>query len=122
MVKRNAPGSKLMLESSETPDVETLVDQHFFALEPIDVSLTPDLDYRDLVDRISPFQCARSRQARDKDEPLFRVAAIPIGTNGSITRKSGPLGKTISSSGFALMVTMNHTLGDGHTYYRLYGM
>ena len=24
--------------------------------------------------------------------------------------------------GFALVVSMNHTLGDGHTYYSLYGM
>ena len=28
----------------------------------------------------------------------------------------------VTLPGFALVVSMNHTVGDGHTYYRLYGM
>ena len=33
-----------------------------------------------------------------------------------------PLQRSMTLPGFALVVSMNHTLGDGHTYYRLYSM
>ena len=32
------------------------------------------------------------------------------------------LRRRVTLPGFALVVSMNHTVGDGHTYYRLYAM
>ena len=67
-------------------------------------------------------QCARSKPATDKNEVLFKIAVVPIeaGANGSV--QSMPLQQTTALPGFALVVSMNHTLGDGHTYYKLYSM
>jgi hypothetical protein len=70
-----------------------------------------------------PVQCARSKQATDEDEPLFKVAVVPIEAEDmDDNQATTPLQQTMTLPGFALVVSMNHTLGDGYTYYKLYGM
>jgi hypothetical protein len=50
----------------------------------------------------------RGWQTVDRDEPLFRVALVK-------------LTKHPKSKSFVLLISMSHLLGDGHTYYSLYG-
>lgn len=50
----------------------------------------------------------RGWQTIDRDEPLFRVALVK-------------LTKQPKSKSFVLLISMSHLLGDGHTYYSLYG-
>ena len=47
---------------------------------------------------------------------------MPIEAGAEESDQSMPLQHTITLPGFALVVSMNHTLGDGHTYYKLYRM
>jgi len=85
------------------------------------VGFTLSMPYEELVNCLLPVQCARSKPATDKDEVLFRVAVVPIeaGADGD---QSLPLQQALDLPGFALVVSMSHTLGDGHTYYKLYSM
>jgi hypothetical protein len=69
-----------------------------------------------------PVQCARSKPASDEDEPLFKVAVVPIEEGEADDNQPTPLQGALTLPGFALVVSMNHTLGDGHTYYTLYAM
>jgi len=45
----------------------------------------------------------------DEELPLFRVTLIPIAQSGSRPQ-------------FALVVAMNHVIGDGHTFYHIHNM
>lgn len=47
---------------------------------------------------------------------------VPIEAGERADDKIMPLQEAIALPGFALVVSMNHTLGDGHTYYNLYSM
>ena len=80
------------------------------------------MPYEELVNALLPVQCARSKPATDEDEPLFKVAVIPIKAEETEANSHTPLQHAMTLPGFALVVSMNHTLGDGHTYYKLYGM
>ena len=54
---------------------------------------------------------------------MFKVAVVPIEAEDMDDNQvATPLQQIITLPGFALIVSMNHTLGDGHTYYKLYGM
>ncbi|KAF0686887.1 Aste57867_21319 [Aphanomyces stellatus] len=63
-------------------------------------TLTRDLPYDVLMTAVAPLQVRHNQPS-----PLFRVHWI-----------------TISSSQAALFVSLSHVVGDGATYYRLYGM
>ena len=80
------------------------------------------MPYEKLVQCLLPVQCARSKPATDKDEVLFKVAVVPVESGKGESEQAIPLQHTITLPGFALVVSMNHTLGDGQTYYKLYGM
>jgi len=97
------------------------VDEHLAVYEPGEVGLSLDMQYRALVKCLVPIQCARSKPTTDANEPLFKVAVVPLdeATDGT---DSAPMQSQVSLPGFALVVSINHTLGDGHTYYKLYGM
>ncbi|MBC8391834.1 MAG: hypothetical protein H8E17_04630, partial [Deltaproteobacteria bacterium] len=103
-------------------DAESFINQHFFVYEPGDVGLSLGMPYEELVRCLLPVQCARSKPATDADEPLFKVAVVPIEAEETDDNQTTPLQQAITLPGFALVVSMNHTLGDGHTYYKLYGM
>jgi hypothetical protein len=103
-------------------DIETTIDKHFSVYEPGAVGFSLGKPYEDLVKSLLPVQCLRSKPATDKDEVLFKVAVVPIEPGTGESEQSMPLQQAIDLPGFALVVSMNHTLGDGHTYYKLYKM
>jgi hypothetical protein len=102
-------------------DASPQVDEHFKAYEPGEVGMSLNMDYAALVECVLPLQCARSKPATDANEPLFKVAVVPIEASND-GKDPAPMESAVTLPGFALVVSMNHTVGDGHTYYRLYGM
>jgi len=122
IVKKNTANGVVALAYAKTFELEPIIDQHFSVYAPGDVRFSLDMPYEKLVHNLLPVQCARSKPATDEDEPLFKVAVIPIETEETDDSQATPLQQAITLPGFALVVSMNHTLGDGHTYYRLYGM
>jgi hypothetical protein len=122
IVKKNTADGVVAMAFSKSFEAMSVIDQHFSVYKPGDVGFSLDMSYEELVHSLLPVQCARSKPATDKNEVLFKVAVVPIeaGANGSV--QSMPLQQTIALPGFALVVSMNHTLGDGHTYYKLYSM
>ncbi|KAH9125958.1 hypothetical protein LEN26_000573 [Aphanomyces euteiches] len=67
--------------------------------------LSPQLEFAKLVTLCSPFDVVASTAVLHSDVALFRVTWI-----------------TISDTQGALYFSLSHGLGDGYTYYRLYGM
>jgi hypothetical protein len=123
IVKKNSADSVVALEYAKTFDLEPTIDQHFSLYGLGEVGFSLSMSYEELVHCLLPVQCARSKQATDEDEPLFKVAVVPIETEDmDDNQATTPLQQTMTLPGFALVVSMNHTLGDGHTYYKLYGM
>eukprot|EP00362_Geleiidae_sp_MMETSP1317_P002430 CAMPEP_0201281364 /NCGR_PEP_ID=MMETSP1317-20130820/2511_1 /ASSEMBLY_ACC=CAM_ASM_000770 /TAXON_ID=187299 /ORGANISM="Undescribed Undescribed, Strain Undescribed" /LENGTH=131 /DNA_ID=CAMNT_0047591003 /DNA_START=260 /DNA_END=655 /DNA_ORIENTATION=+ len=110
------------LAYAKTFELEPIIDKHFSEYEPGDVGFSLSMSYEELVHCLLPVQCARSKLATDEDEPLFKVAVIPIEVEETDDNQATPLQQAMTLPGFVLIVSMNHTLGDGHTYYRLYGM
>jgi hypothetical protein len=122
IVKKNTADGVVALAYAKNFELEPTIDQHFSVYEPGDVGFSLSMPYEVLVNNLLPVQCARSKPATDEDEPLFKVAVIPIGTEETDVNQATPLQQALTLPGFALLVSMNHTLGDGHTYYKLYGM
>ncbi|MGL1862366.1 MAG: hypothetical protein OCC46_07570 [Pseudodesulfovibrio sp.] len=122
IVKKNTTDSIVSLAYSKTFELESTIDQYFTVYEPGDLGFSLSLPYETLVDCLLPTQCVRSKPATDEDEPLFKVSVVPIESEEVGDNEATPLHQAITLPGFALVVSMNHTLGDGHTYYKLYGM
>jgi len=122
IVKRDTTDGVVALAYSKSVEVERAVEQHFRVYEPRDVGFSLGMSYEELVRCLLPVQCARSKPATDKDVALFKVAVVPIEAESTDGVRSAPLQQRLSLPGFALVVSMNHTLGDGHTYYSLYNM
>jgi len=122
IVKKSTEDRVVALAYTQSFEPESTIDQHFTVYAPGDVSFALSMPYEALVNALLPVQCARSKPATDEDVPLFKVAAIPIKAEETDTDSSAPLQQAMTLPGFALVVSMNHTLGDGHTYYKLYDM
>ncbi len=122
IVKKDTADGIVAMAYSKTFDAESLLDQHFSVYDPGDVGFSLSMSYEELVHCLLPVQCVRSKPATDSDVPLFKVAVVPIEAEEMADNHATPLKKAITLPGFALIVSMNHTLGDGHTYYKLYGM
>lgn len=122
IVKKSTADGVVALAYAPDFEVEQAVDQHLFVYGTDEVGLSLSLPYEGLVDCLRPVQCVRSVPAMDEDEPLFKVAVVPVEPAGVDDGQAAPLRGAMTSPGFALVVSMNHTLGDGHTYYKLYGM
>jgi hypothetical protein len=122
IVKKNTSDGVVMMAYSKTFDAESVIDQHFSVYEPGDVGFSLSMPYEELVRCLLPVQCARSKPATDKDEVLFKVAVVPIEAGAEESDPSMPLQHAVALPGFALVVSINHTLGDGHTYYKLFSM
>jgi hypothetical protein len=122
IVKKNTSDGVVTMAYSKTFDAESVIDQHFSVYEPGGVGFSLGLPYEELVRCLLPVQCARSKPATDKDEVLFKVAVVPVEAGAEESNQSMPLQHAVALPGFALVVSMNHTLGDGHTYYKLYSM
>ena len=122
IVKKGTPDGIVAMTYSKTFDAERVIDQHLTVYEPGDVGFSLGMPYEELVRCLLPVQCVRSKPATDKDEVLFKVAVVPVETGAEESDQGMPLQHTIALPGFALVVSMNHTLGDGHTYYKLYSM
>ena len=122
IVKRNTTDGVVAMTYSRSFSTEAAVEQHFSVYKPGEVGLSLSMPYEEIVGCLLPVQCARSKPATDKNEVLFKVAVVPIEAATGGTDQSMPLQQSIALPGFALVVSMNHTLGDGHTYYSLYRM
>ncbi len=122
IVKKNTASNVVTMVYSKTFDAESVIDQHFSVYEHGDVGFSLGMPYEELVHCLLPVQSARSKPAMDKNEVLFKVAVVPVEAGADKSDQSMPLRHTIALPGFALVVSMNHTLGDGHTYYKLYRM
>ena len=122
IVKKSTEDREVALAYTKTFELEHTIDRHFTVSAPGDVSFVLSMPYEALVKALLPVQCPRSKPATDEDEPLFKVAVIPIDTEEIDQNQAAPLQQAMTLPGFALVVSMNHTLGDGHTYYKLYGM
>lgn len=122
IVKKNTADGVAVMSYSKIFEARSVVDRHFSVYQAGEVGFSLDKPYEELVRSLLPVQCARSKPATDKDEVLFKVAIVPIEAGAENGDQSMPLQHTIALPGFALVVSMNHTLGDGHTYYKLYSM
>ncbi|MCP4361741.1 MAG: hypothetical protein GY796_27330 [Chloroflexi bacterium] len=122
IVKKNTADGVVALAYAPTFELEQTIDQHFSVYEPGDVGFSLSMAYEELVECLVPVQCALSKPATDEDEPLFKVAVVPIEPAETADNQPTPLQQSLTLPGFALVVSMNHTLGDGHTYYTLYNM
>jgi hypothetical protein len=122
IVKKNTTDGVVALAYAESFELESAVDQHFAVYEPGEVGFSLSMPYEALVNCLLTVQCARSKPATDEDEPLFKVAVVPIEEVEADDNQPTPLQGAITLPGFVLVVSMNHTLGDGHTFYKLYGM
>lgn len=99
-LKRTKEGICLCYSSAYNENEKTLF------LTATDTLLHESMDYEELCRRLggSLVKAGRSCLGRRK-EPLFLVSAIAI-----------------SSSKFAVVVSISHTIADGHTFYRLQAM
>jgi hypothetical protein len=122
IVKKNTTDGVPMMAYSTNFDVESAIDRHLLVYKTGEVGFSLGLPYEKLVHCLLPVQCARSKPATDKEEVLFKVAVVPVEAGAAGREQPMPLEHTIALPGFALVVSMNHTLGDGHTYYKLYSM
>ena len=120
IIKKNTTYGVVTLAYAKSFEPESAIDQIFSVYEPGEVGFSLSMPYEALVQCLLPVQCARSKPAIDEDEPLFKVAVLPIEEGESDDYQPTPLQEAITLPGFALVVSMNHTLGDGHTYYTLY--
>jgi len=121
IVKKTTADGVVAMEYESSNEAFPPVDEHFSVYEPGEVRLSLDMHYEALVRRLLPVQSARSRPATDVDEPLFKVAVVPVEAGANDSERA-PMQDRVALPGFALVVSMNHTVGDGHTYYSLYGM
>merc|ERR1712232_1157937 len=70
-----------------------------------DLGIRPSMQYADLVKICAALECKTGNDCLDKEEQLLRLTVF----------QSGP-------GMHALVYSMNHVLGDGHTYYKIYEM
>jgi len=116
IVKKNTADGVVAMTYPKGAAGKSAVEQHFSVYEPGEVALSLDAPYEELVGQLLPVQCARSKPATDQDEVLFKVAVVPIETKTEGVDQPMPLQDSITLPGFALVVSMNHTLGDGHSW------
>ncbi len=122
IVKKNTTDGVVAMVYSKNFEAKSVIEQHFSVYKLGDVGFSFGMPYEELVRCLLSVQCARSKPATDKNEVLFRVAVVPIEAEERGSVQSMPLQQTIVLPGFALVVPMNRTVGDGHTYYKLYSM
>ena len=122
IVKKNTTDGVLAMAYSNRFEANSIIEQYFSVYKIGDVGFSLGMPYEELVRCLLSVQCTRSKPATDKNEVLFKVAVVPIEAQARGCVQSMPLQQTIALPGFALIVSMNHTLGDGHTYYKLYRM
>jgi hypothetical protein len=121
IIKKSTKNGVVAMAYDENDDAGQQVDGHFQVYEPGEVGLSLNMQYTNLVACLRPLQCARSKPATDANELLFKVAVVPI-EESTDSAVQAPMHSNVILPGFALVVSMNHTVGDGHTYYSLYGM
>ena len=122
IIKKNTTDKVEALTYPKVFEASDVIDQHLTVYKPRDIGFSLDMPYQELVRCLLPVQCARSKPATDTNEALFKVAVVPIEAGDIDDKSSILLQQALKLPGFALVVSMNHTLGDGHTYYKLYSM
>lgn len=85
---------------------KTLTEDHFMECEPA-MSIHPGTSFFDVVKHVQRIAAVLKNglACLNRNESLFRVAAIPA-----------------EPQHFLLVVSLNHTIGDGFTFYKLSGM
>ncbi len=72
----------------------------------VDSEISTRLTHAELSKRLNPLTVKKGTECVGKNEPLFKVVLVEIRENHE----------------YALVVSLSHVLGDGHTFYNLYGM
>jgi hypothetical protein len=70
-----------------------------------DIAVTRATPYSSLVEALAPVLCGTSVEVRGTAKPLFQVSLV-----------------SCANDQYALVVSANHSLVDGHGYYRVYNM
>ena len=84
----------------------------------IDVS-TPYVEYESILRAKCSVKTNPEVENR-RSEPLFRVSVVSGANNERDTRPTGGCERPARKSDFALIVSMSHICGDGHTFYNIY--
>lgn len=84
-------------------DDDTRVDQSYHMVE--DASIHDGLKYDALVDNIKKYFVKDGNGCLNNNNPLFKITI-------AVTSKDK----------FAIIFSLSHMIGDGHTFYELYGM
>jgi hypothetical protein len=71
-----------------------------------DVSVSTESAYNDIMNKIDPLLVKMGRQSADREEPVFKVCLIEMKERKEC----------------ALIVSLSHVIGDGHTFYKIYSM
>lgn len=74
-------------------------------VEAVDHNICESMPYHQLTDCLSKYSLPIGQDCLEKSLPVFRLTVI-----------------TISSDAFAILCSMCHNMGDGHTFHKLYGM
>jgi hypothetical protein len=69
-------------------------------------TISSECAYNDIMNKIDPLVVKMGRKCTDKEEPLFSVRLVEIE----------------EKKRYALVVSMSHVIGDGHTYYQVSSM
>ncbi len=93
------------LKYNKSFDSEELLKKHFEIYNKDDFSINIDLPYEEINQEIGRTNCAPSKQIINTDEVMFKISLIPVTKNQ-----------------FAIVISLNHTLGDGATYYSIFEM
>jgi len=96
IVKKNTADNVVALAYTKTFEFESIIDQHFSVYEPGDVGFSLSRPYEALVSCLLPVQCARSKPATDEDEPLFKVAVVPVEAEETDDSQASPLQQAIT--------------------------
>uniref|UniRef100_A0A7S4DXL6 Uncharacterized protein n=1 Tax=Lotharella globosa TaxID=91324 RepID=A0A7S4DXL6_9EUKA len=103
LVKKNG---MYMLEIPE--DDNSSSSRSFAVLDREAVKLSQKTHYPDIHRIISVAKVKKGCETVDTDEPLFKVSVVRD--------------EVSPDDSFALVVSLSHTLGDGHTFYSVYKM
>lgn len=84
------------------PDIHR-VSEHFEVVK--DASITHDIPFTDLMRRVDKYQTKVGKKCINRNEVIFKVTLI-----------------TIRDNFYAIVVSLNHMIGDGYTFYKLSSM
>lgn len=110
-IKKNRNGDIVLVHGSSDEAVDN-VDSIFRCYDRNEIILNRNETYHSLTQILEPTLVPRSIELVDHNKPIWKVSLIPARSeNGDKDVKS-----------FALVTSLAHCAGDGHTYYTIHKM